>query len=142
MNTQERLISALAAKYEGESDASIARRAGLSAQRFNNYKSGLRAMDTDAVIGCCAALGEPADGWVRSHNADAAKTQRERNFWRRFGSAAAVMLMCGTTLFPGVSASKSTSYANGPQYTLCAVAGRWLRRVLRAQVRPLALSPA
>lgn len=54
---QEKLISGMQAAFPGESQASLARRAGLSVQRFNNYVTGIRTMDVDAVIGCAQALG-------------------------------------------------------------------------------------
>lgn len=89
MATQSDLIAALRRKFP-EPDAAIARRVGLSQQRFNNYAAGRRSMDDDAVIGCAQALGIDAKEALAAHRAETAHTTRERAFWRRLGAAASV----------------------------------------------------
>ena len=88
--TQARLIAALREAFPTLSQAEIARRAGLSQQRFNNYANGQRRMDDDAVIGCATLLGWNVQDTVAQHRADSAETDRARRFWRRLGAAAAV----------------------------------------------------
>lgn len=92
MNTQQRLLTALKDRFPGDSDSAIARRAGLTPQRFANYTSGQRRMDDDAVIGCAALLELEVAEILAQHRADHATTPRERNFWRKFGAAASVAL--------------------------------------------------
>lgn len=96
MTTQAELIAALRRKFK-EPDAAIARRVGLSQQRFNNYAASRRTMDDDAVIGCATALGIDPQEALASHRAETAATPRERAFWRRFGAAAALAL-CAVAL--------------------------------------------
>lgn len=90
MTTQQRLLAALAAAHPGASQAALARIAGLSQQRFNNYATGNRRMDDDAVIGCATALGWDVREAVATHRADLAGTERARRFWKRVSAAAAV----------------------------------------------------
>jgi hypothetical protein len=97
MTTQQRLVTALRAQFEGESDAAIARRVGLSQQRFHNYANSSRTMDDDAIIGCATALGIDVRKTLAAHRSETSHTERERHFWRKLGTAAAVA--CVALLF-------------------------------------------
>lgn len=90
MKTQETLINALRNAFPEVSQAELARRAGLSASRFNNYALGVRTMDDDAVIGCAQALGLDAKALLAKHHVEHAATERERAFWRKLGAVATV----------------------------------------------------
>lgn len=92
MAVQERLISELRARYPGESDSAIARRAGIKQARFSNYVQGLRSMDDDAVIGCAEALGIDPVPLVKQHRAERARTKREAQFWTKVATVTAVAL--------------------------------------------------
>ena len=89
MSTQERLIGALQEKFPNESQAGLARIAGLSAPRFNNYCTGIRTMDVDAVIGCAQALGWDVRKAVADHLQETAHSPREKALWRKFAATAA-----------------------------------------------------
>jgi hypothetical protein len=116
MKTQESLIAALLAAFPNHSQAEIARKAGLSPARFNNYAQGLRSMDDDAVIGCAQALSWDARDTVSHHRADLAKTDRERHFWRRLGTAAALAVL-GLTLSGAMSGPLRTGdFASNAYY--------------------------
>lgn len=113
MTTQEKLIAALQAAFPEESQAALARRAGLSVQRFNNYVTGIRTMDVDAVIGCAQALGWDIRENVATHELETAPTPRVKAYWRKLaGTAAMVLCAIGFSgAMPGkayaVSVSKS-----------------------------------
>lgn len=94
MTTQEMLLNQLKERFPGETQTALAKRAGISVQRFNNYLQGIRTMDSDAIIGCATALGLDPRPLVQGHNADTAKTARERAFWKRMATAASVAGLC------------------------------------------------
>lgn len=100
MKMQEKLISGMQAAFPGESQASLARRAGLSVQRFNNYVTGIRTMDVDAVIGCAQALGWDIRATVAEHEIETAPTPRVKAYWRKLAGTAA-MLLCAIGLAIG-----------------------------------------
>lgn len=89
---QEKLISGMQAAFPGESQASLARRAGLSVQRFNNYVTGIRTMDVDAVIGCAQALGWDIRETVAEHEIETAPTPRVKAYWRKLAGSVAMVL--------------------------------------------------
>jgi len=96
MTTQEKLIEAMKAAFPEESQAALARRAGLSVQRFNNYCTGIRSMDVDAVIGCAQALGWDIRATVAAHEIETAPSPRVKAMWRKLiTSTAALMLVIG-----------------------------------------------
>lgn len=102
MKMQEKLISGMQAAFPGESQASLARRAGLSVQRFNNYVTGIRTMDVDAVIGCAQALGWDIRETVAGHEIETAPTPRVKAYWRKLAGTAA-MVLCAIGLAGGVA---------------------------------------
>jgi hypothetical protein len=91
MTTQEKLIAAMRAAFPNESQAALARRAGLGVQRFNNYCTGIRTMDVDAVIGCAQALGWDVRATVAQHEMETAPTPRVKALWRRLAATAALL---------------------------------------------------
>lgn len=93
MSTQERLIQALQEKFPNESQAGIARIAGLQPPRFNNYVTGIRTMDVDAIIGCAQALGWDIRATVASHLQETAHSPREKALWRKLAATAASLLV-------------------------------------------------
>ncbi len=112
MTTQEKLIDAMQAAFPGESQAALARRAGLSVQRFNNYVTGIRTMDVDAVIGCAQALGWDIRETVAAHELETAPTPRVKAYWKKLASTAAVFLCAIGFSFP--SAGKDHSFNDLP----------------------------
>lgn len=100
MTTQEKLIAGLQAAFPDDSQAALARRAGLSVQRFNNYVTGIRTMDVDAVIGCAQVLGWDIRETVASHEMETAPTPRVKAYWRKFASTAALLAV---VVFPALS---------------------------------------
>ncbi len=112
MTTQEKLISALFEKFNGESETAIARRCGLSIARFSNYKLGKRDMDVDAVIGCAQALGWDIRKTVADHEIETAPTPRVRALWRNLAATGlAVMLAVGFSL-PGQAKASAQGFDN------------------------------
>lgn len=99
MKMQEKLISGMQAAFPGESQASLARRAGLSVQRFNNYVTGIRTMDVDAVIGCAQALGWDIRETVAEHEIETAPTPRVKAYWRKLATTAALLAV---VVFPAI----------------------------------------
>jgi len=91
MTTQEKLIEGLKAAFPDESQAALARRAGLSVQRFNNYCTGIRTMDVDAVIGCAQALGWDIRKSVADHEIETAPSPRVKALWRKLAATAMVL---------------------------------------------------
>jgi transcriptional regulator with XRE-family HTH domain len=99
VTVQSELIAALAAKFPGDSQSALAKRAGLSQQRFNNYALGLRTMDVDAVIGCAQVLGLDIRSLVNRHLGETAATPRVRAYWRRLATTAGVVALgCALSL--------------------------------------------
>lgn len=108
MKTQEKLISALQEAFPGDSQAALARRAGLSVQRFNNYVTGIRTMDVDAVIGCAEALGWNIRETVSAHEIETAPTPRVKAYWKKLASTVAGLL-CAITFALGASPSSAAA---------------------------------
>lgn len=99
MTTQEKLIEAMKIAFPDESQAALARRAGLSVQRFNNYCTGIRSMDVDAVIGCAQALGWDIRATVAAHEIETAPSPRVKAMWRKLiTSTAALLLVIGSAI--------------------------------------------
>ncbi|MFN6509607.1 helix-turn-helix domain-containing protein [Xanthomonas translucens] len=92
MTTQEKLIEAMKMAFPNESQAGLARKAGLGVQRYNNYVVGVRKMDVDAVIGCAQALGWDVRATVADHLLEVAESPREKALWKRVAATAAVFL--------------------------------------------------
>lgn len=106
MNTQDRLLEALQKKFPSDSQAALARRCGLSGQRFNNYMQGIRTMDVDAVIGCAQALGWDIRATVAAHEMETAPTARVKALWKAVaGTAMALLLVVGVSMPRDVKAS-------------------------------------
>ena len=115
MNTQAKLVAALREHFQGDSDAAIARRVGLSQQRFSNYATGVRTMDDDAIIGCANVLNLDARTTLAAHRAETAHTERERQFWRRIGkAAAAVSLATIIASPPAIEAAHAAGFVVAP----------------------------
>lgn len=113
MKTQEKLISGMQAAFPGESQASLARRAGLSVQRFNNYVTGIRTMDVDAVIGCAQALGWDIRETVAEHEIETAPTPRVKAYWRKLAGTAAMVLCAIGFAIGAIGASPKANATNG-----------------------------
>lgn len=112
MKTQEKLISALQEAFPGDSQAALARRAGLSVQRFNNYVTGIRTMDVDAVIGCAEALGWNIRETVSAHEIETAPTPRVKAYWKKLASTVAGLLCAvGLTLGNPAEAKQHNTFA-------------------------------
>lgn len=92
METQEKLIAALLAAHPDKSQAAVARLAGLEPPRFNNYVTGIRTMDVDAVIGCAQALGWDVRRTVSAHLQETAPTPRVKALWKQLAGGAALVL--------------------------------------------------
>ncbi len=107
MTTQEKLIEGLRQAFPSESQAALARRAGLSVQRFNNYCTGIRTMDVDAVIGCAQALGWDVRKAVADHEIETAPTPRVKALWRKLAATAMVV-----TIATGIAASPAAATAS------------------------------
>ncbi len=118
MTTQEKLIEALKTAFPEESQAALARRAGLSVQRFNNYCTGIRTMDVDAVIGCAQALGWDVRKAVADHEIETAPSPRVKALWRKLAATAMVM-----AISLGIGATPTVATANpgsaGTECILC-----------------------
>lgn len=111
MNVQNFLIEQLIQRFDTESNTQIAKRAGLSQPRFAQYKSGVRTMDDDAVIGCATALGIDPEPLVKRHREETARTSREKAFWRRMATAAALFLALGLVFTQPVYAKSAMAQA-------------------------------
>jgi len=108
MTTQENLIEGLKAAFPEDSQAALARRAGLSVQRFNNYCTGIRTMDVDAVIGCAQALGWDVRKAVADHEIETAPSPRVKALWRKLAATAMVVAITTT-----ISAAPTPATASG-----------------------------
>lgn len=132
MSTQERLIGALQEKFPNESQAGLARIAGLSAPRFNNYCTGIRTMDVDAVIGCAQALGWDVRKAVADHLQETAHSPREKALWRKFAATAAgIALALGLLPSPEAHAAMVQESSAKPAYALCEKAKGAAAKLLR-----------
>lgn len=121
MTTQEKLIEGLKAAFPDESQAALARRAGLSVQRFNNYCTGIRTMDVDAVIGCAQALGWDIRKSVADHEIETAPSPRVKALWRKLAATAMVVaISAGIGATP--TAAKASGFEASPVYRLCKTA--------------------
>lgn len=109
MGVQGELIGKLLVKFGSKKEAAAA--AGLSLSRFSNYFHENRSMDDDAVIGCAEALGLDPVPLIHAHKAEVASTSREASFWKRMGSAAAVVIVLTATLLPGVGTGSASAHA-------------------------------
>ena len=139
MRTQEKLISAMRARFAGESEAAIARHAGLTPQRWNNYTQANRRMDDDAILGCAKALGLEPLKTLAAHHSELARTPRERAFWQGWAAAIAA-----AALIPFVLAiSTTTSHAGTVEFSQKSrtvnIMSCWMRRAL-AQLARILLS--
>lgn len=120
MTTQEKLIEGLRNAFPNESQAALARRAGLSVQRFNNYCTGIRTMDVDAVIGCAQALGWDVRKAVADHEIETAPTPRVKALWRKLAATAMVVtIAAGMTATP--TAARASGVNESPICILCNV---------------------
>lgn len=108
MTTQENLIEGLKAAFPEDSQAALARRAGLSVQRFNNYCTGIRTMDVDAVIGCAQALGWDVRKAVADHEIETAPSPRVKALWRKLAATAMVVAITTT-----IGAAPTPAMASG-----------------------------
>ena len=118
MNTQDRLIEALQKQFPEDSQAALARRCGLSVQRFNNYVQGIRTMDVDAVIGCAQALGWDIRATVAAHEIETAPTPRVKALWKAVaGGAMALVLGVGLAL-PAHAQAVETGYSSDSVYIM------------------------
>lgn len=114
MTTQEKLIEGLKAAFPDESQAALARRAGLSVQRFNNYCTGIRTMDVDAVIGCAQALGWDIRKSVADHEIETAPSPRVKALWRKLAATAMVMaITAGVGAVPTAATASEASAKTG-----------------------------
>ena len=93
VTTQEKLIEGMRKAFPDESQAALARRAGLGVQRFNNYCTGIRTMDVDAVIGCAQALGWDIRATVAAHEIETAESPRVKAMWRKLAATATLLLV-------------------------------------------------
>ena len=103
--TQEKLISAMRARFVGESEAAIARHAGLTPQRWNNYTQANRRMDDDAILGCAKALELDPLKTLAAHHTEMARTARERAFWQRWAATVAAAALLPFVLAIGTTAA-------------------------------------
>lgn len=92
METQEKLIAALIAAHPDKSQAAVARLTGMERPRFNNYVTGIRSMDVDAVIGCAQALGWDVRKTVAAHLQETAPSPRVKALWKQLAGSAAMVL--------------------------------------------------
>lgn len=118
MTTQERLIEGLRQAFPAESQAALARRAGLSVQRFNNYCTGIRTMDVDAVIGCAQALGWDVRKAVADHEIETAPTPRVKALWRKLAATAMVVTITTGMAASPTAATASTGSAKAGMYIM------------------------
>jgi len=138
MTTQEQLIEGMKASFPGESQAALARRAGLSVQRFNNYCTGIRTMDVDAVIGCAQALGWDVRKMVSAHEIETAPTPRVKAMWRKLAASAATLALAVGLALPqpaqgaesGNNAAPSIHYAKSRIRKRLAWIWLWLKSCL------------
>lgn len=118
MTTQENLIEGLRQAFPAESQAALARRAGLSVQRFNNYCTGIRTMDVDAVIGCAQALGWDVRKAVADHEIETAPTPRVKALWRKLAATAMVLTIATGMAAAPTAATASTGSAKAGMYIM------------------------
>lgn len=132
MTTQEKLIAAMQAAFPGESQAALARRAGLGVQRFNNYCTGIRTMDVDAVIGCAQVLGWDVRATVAQHEIETAPTPRVKALWKAFGTAAVLLAagVLGSLPAPAQAAPAAFDGAPTVHYAKCRGWVRYTARLL------------
>lgn len=134
MSVQGELIGKLLVKFGSKKEAAAA--AGLSLSRFSNYFHENRSMDDDAVIGCAEALGLDPVPLIHAHKAEVASTSREASFWKRMGSAAAVVLLVTATLLPGVGTRNASASAETCSSS-CNRQGMPIMSILRVLTWPL-----
>lgn len=135
MTTQEKLIEGMRIAFPGESQAALARRAGLSVQRFNNYCTGIRTMDVDAVIGCAQALGWDIRATVAAHEIETAPTPRVKAMWRKFAGAGMALVIGVGLASPAHVQASETGVSAAPFIHYA----KW-RNCLRRSAGPLDLA--
>lgn len=133
MATQEKLIAAMHAAWPNDSQAALARRAGLKVQRFNNYVQGIRTMDADAVIGCAQALGWDIRATLASHEVETSESPRVKAFFRKLAATATLLavVVLPALSVPAQAATGAVKAASS--YTLCEI--RWWGRCLGLWLR-------
>lgn len=126
MGTQEKLIAAMHEKWPNDSQAALARRAGLKVQRFNNYVQGIRTMDADAVIGCAQVLGWDIRATLASHEIETSESPRVKALWRKMATTAALLAVVVLPALPRPAQALESGFKAPGDYALCEI-GYWVR---------------
>jgi plasmid maintenance system antidote protein VapI len=101
--------------------AELARRLQVKPSSISNYKHKRSHLDDDTAIKLGELIGIDPLKIIADQNAERAKTDRARTFWKRIGAAAAVILATAIGgLTPRHSAACGTS-GDATGYTLCAL---------------------
>lgn len=113
-------IDKAAEQMGGASDYALAKQMGLTRGGISSYRRGRTHMDDDACIAVAEILGIDPIKVIADQQAERAKTERARAFWKRVTAAAVVIVSTAT----GVAApTRSMAYAPSggvTDYTLCA----------------------
>jgi transcriptional regulator with XRE-family HTH domain len=103
------------------SDYGLAKRLGITRQGVSSYRRGKTLMDDDTCIVVAEILEIDPIKIIADQNAERAKTDRARAFWKRIGAAAAVILAAAVGgLTPRTTMACGAS-GEATDYTLCAL---------------------
>ncbi len=133
-------IDKAAEKMGGASDYALAKRMRLTRGGISSYRRGRTHMDDDACIAVAEILDIDPIKVIADQQAERAKTDRARAFWKRTAAKAVVIVATATGV---ATPTRSMAYAPSQavtDYTLCALSGasglerisrprRWIRRV-------------
>lgn len=103
MSQTQQLIEQVRVKLDGATDYKIAQVLDLPTQRISNYVKGKQAADTYACAKIAEALNRDPLEIIAQVEAEAARTEKKRAFWRSFFSGlkrtAHVFALCGMFIF-------------------------------------------
>ena len=88
MTETQQLIEQVRAKLDGATNYKIAQALDLPTQRLSDYVKGDREADTYACAKIAEVLGRDTLEIIAQVEAEAARTEKKREFWRSFPSGA------------------------------------------------------
>ena len=89
MNATQRYLDAVSLKLGGVSDYRIAQELGETRQRISSYRTGTTNFNPHACFQVAKILGLDERAVLAAVEVDRAKTEKERDFWKKWGKRAA-----------------------------------------------------